>query len=435
MLRLSIITLLASSALGAPVLAADEALVDLADMQAPIMVVGQRDSYDAKDTRTATKTDTPLKDVPQAVSVVTAQQIADQGMKSIGDVLRAVAGATVASGEGHRDQILLRGQNTTADFFVDGIRDDVQYYRGLYNLDRVEVLKGPNAMIFGRGGGGGILNRVAKKAHGSRFSTGSVSMDTHGAWGVDADLSTSISGGLSARLNGVYEEFDSFRDHVDGYRIGINPTAGWDIGDATRIDLSYEYSHDRRVVDRGIPSQTGRPLKHAQDQFFGDPDANRLRFDAHVFDVAAEHHFSDKLRWTAKARYGDYDKHYRNAMAATAVNGGVVGIEAYQSGTKRQAFFVQNDLVGEVVTGPVTHTLLAGVDFGRQDTFSDRQQGFFDARPERFSGYSCPSTRPTTCRRSSSATAPSGERPRPIRTPPPGASMSRTRPRSASMSS
>jgi len=379
MFHLSIVPLLAGSALASPALAGDDAAVTMAELQDPIVVVGERGSYDAKDTRTATKTDTPLKDVPQAVSVVTAQQIADQGMKSMGDVLRAVPGATVASGEGHRDQILLRGQNTTADFFVDGIRDDIQYYRSLYNLDRVEVLKGPNAMVFGRGGGGGIVNRVTKKARGSRFAAGSLSVDTHGAWGVDADLSAPIASGLSGRLNAAYEEFDSFRDHVDGHRIGINPTIGWDIGDATRVDLSYEYSRDRRVVDRGIPSQDGRPLSHAQDQFFGDPDVNRLRFDAHVFDIATEHIFSDRLRWTAKARYGDYDKHYRNAMAATAVSGGTVGIEAYQSGTKREAFFVQNDLVGEIATGPVVHTLLAGVDFGSQDTFSDRQQGFFDA--------------------------------------------------------
>ena len=381
MFRVSLISLLATTIAAIPATAADTAsdTVKLADLQDPIVVIGQRGSYDARDTRTATKTDTPLKDVPQAVSVITAQQIADEGMKSIGDVLRAVPGATVASGEGHRDQILLRGQNTTADFFVDGIRDDVQYYRGLYNLDRVEVLKGPNAMIFGRGGGGGIVNRVTKKAHGSRFAAGSVSIDTHGAWGVDADLSSPIADGLSGRLNAAYETFDSFRDHVDGHRIGINPTLGWDLGDSTRLDLSYEYSHDRRVVDRGIPSQGGRPLEGAQEQFFGDPDVNRLRFDAHVVDLSAEHRLSDRLRWTAKARYGDYDKHYRNAMAATSVSGGTVGIEAYQSGTKREALFVQNDLVAELATGPVAHTLLAGVDFGRQDTFSDRQQGFFDA--------------------------------------------------------
>ena len=385
MLRLTMVTLLAGSALSPPALAEDVS-VELTALQDPIVVIGQRGSYDARDTRTATKTDTPLKDVPQAVSVVTAQQIADQGMKSIGDVLRAVPGVTVASGEGHRDQIVLRGQNTTADFFVDGIRDDVQYYRGLYNLDRVEVLKGPNAMIFGRGGGGGIVNRVTKKAHGSLFAAGSLSVDTHGAWGADADLSAPIADGLSGLLNAVYEEFDSFRDHVDGHRIGINPTIGWDLGEATRIDLSYEYSHDRRITDRGIPSDNGRPLKGAQEQFFGDPDVNRLRFDAHVFDLAIEHRFSDALRWTAKARYGDYDKFYRNALAATAASGGLVGIEAYQSNTKRNSLFVQNDFVAELTTGPIVHTLLVGIDHGSEDTFSDRQQGYFDSSPTATAG-------------------------------------------------
>ena len=345
----------------------------------PIIVVGQRD-HDRR-TRTATKTDTPLQDVPQAVSVVTAQQIAEQGLRSIGDVLRLVPGAQVAAGEGHRDQIILRGQNTTADFFVDGIRDDVQYYRGLYNLDRVEVLKGPNAMIFGRGGGGGIVNRVTKKANGQGFAAGALSLDTHGAWSAEADLGVPIAGGLSGRLNGVYERFDSFRDHVDGHRLGLNPTLGWEIGDDTRIDLAYEVSRDRRVVDRGIPSQNGRPLQHAQKQFFGDEDVNRLRFDAHVGDLSIEHRFSDRLRWTGKLRVGSYDKYYRNALAATAVTGGTVGIEAYQSSTKRDALFIQNDLVAELVTGPVAHTLLVGVDHGRQDTVADRQEGYFDDSP------------------------------------------------------
>ena len=375
--------LFATSCLAGQAIAAtgEEQVVKLAELELaePIIVIGQRD----RDRRTtsATKTDTPLQDVPQAISVVTAEQIAEQGLRSIGDVLRLVPGAQVAAGEGHRDQIILRGQNTTADFFVDGIRDDVQYYRGLYNLDRVEVLKGPNAMIFGRGGGGGIVNRVTKKALHQRFAAGALSLDSHGAWAAEADLGAPIAAGVSGRLNGVYERFESFRDHVDGHRIGINPTVGWDIGDATRIDLSYEYSHDRRTVDRGIPSQDGRPLKGAQEQFFGDEDVNRLRFDAHVGDLMIAHRFSDALRWTGKVRIGTYDKFYRNALAATAVTGGNVGIEAYQSKTRRDALFIQNDLVANVTTGPVAHTLLVGIDHGRQDTFSDRQDGFFDASP------------------------------------------------------
>ena len=341
-----------------------------------IIVTGQRDTR----VRSATKTDTPLQDVPQAVSVVSKERIDDQGMRSITDVLRAVPGASVASGEGHRDAIILRGQNSTADFFVDGIRDDVQYYRGLYNLDRVEVLKGPNAMIFGRGGGGGVVNRVTKKAAGRQAAGAILSLDSHGAWSSAVDLETPLTGEIAGRVNAVYETFDSFRDHVDGRRIGLNPTLGWQLNGDTRIDLSYEYANDSRVTDRGIPSQGGRPLQGAQRQFFGDPQVNRLRFDAHVGDLAIEHRFSDALRWTAKARVGTYDKFYRNALAAGPVTpAGLVSMEAYQSRTRRDSLFAQNDFVASLTTGPVAHTLLFGVDYSNQDTFSDRQQGFFDA--------------------------------------------------------
>jgi catecholate siderophore receptor len=170
-----------------------------ADAPPLVVVTGERD----KRVRSATKTDTPLKDVPQAVSVVTKERIDDQGMRSITDVLRAVPGASVASGEGHRDAIILRGQNSTADFFVDGIRDDVQYYRGLYNLDRVEVLKGPNAMIFGRGGGGGVVNRVTKKAHGRTGAGAILSLDSHGAWVGAVDLEAALTPQGPGRVNAV----------------------------------------------------------------------------------------------------------------------------------------------------------------------------------------------------------------------------------------
>src|SRR6185436_9629831 len=112
----------------------------------------------------ATRTPTPLLDVPQSVTVVTSELIKDQMMMSVGDVMRYVPGVMVHQGENNRDQVIIRGNSSSADFFVDGVRDDVQYYRDLYNLERVETLKGPNAMIFGRGGGGGVVNRVSKEA-------------------------------------------------------------------------------------------------------------------------------------------------------------------------------------------------------------------------------------------------------------------------------
>src|SRR5687768_3389493 len=120
--------------------------------------------YGGGHTRSATKTPALPRDVPQSMVTINSQIIRDQAMQGLRDVTRFVPGATMGQGEGNRDQITIRGNNTTADFFVDGVRDDAQYFRDLYNLDRVEVLKGSNAMVFGRGGGGGILNRVTKEA-------------------------------------------------------------------------------------------------------------------------------------------------------------------------------------------------------------------------------------------------------------------------------
>ena len=120
--------------------------------------------YRVQTITSATKTPTPLRDVPQSVTVTTKELVRDQLMLSIGDVMRYTPGIQVHQGENNRDQVIIRGNSSSADFFVNGVRDDVQYYRDLYNLDRVEALKGPNAMMFGRGGGGGVVNRVTKEA-------------------------------------------------------------------------------------------------------------------------------------------------------------------------------------------------------------------------------------------------------------------------------
>ena len=145
-------------------------------------------------------------------------------------------GATPGTGENNRDQITLRGNNTTADFFVDGLRDDVQYFRDFYNVDRIEVLKGPNAMIFGRGGGGGIVNRVTKRSslgtHRELIAAG----DSYGGIRLTGDIDQPLGSSVGLRVNGMYENGDSFRHHVDLERYGINPTVGIMAGPDTRID-------------------------------------------------------------------------------------------------------------------------------------------------------------------------------------------------------
>jgi catecholate siderophore receptor len=298
--------------------------------------------------------------------------------------MRYLPGVTIGQGEGHRDQITLRGNNSTADFFIDGLRDDIQYYRPLYNLERVEVLRGPNAMIFGRGGGGGVVNRVTKQPLLAMRIGGSASVNSFGAWHADADLNLPIGDNVGLRINAVHEEFANHRDVYEGRLNAINPAVRLLAGPATAFTLAYEYVDDARVVDRGVPSQAGRPLEGFRDTFFGARDGNnQLGFEAHILRGTAEHRFSAALSLTSRLLYADYDKIYRNAFPATAVTGPAgsrtVGVEAYIDSFVRENLFSQTDLVWKVSTGALAHTILAGVEIGRQDSVNQRINGFFDS--------------------------------------------------------
>ncbi len=228
-----------------------------------VEVVGQRylPDYATRKTRSATKTDTPLLDVPHAVTVVTDKLVADQAMTSLSDAFRYMPGVGLAQGEGNRDTPVLRGNSSTADFFVDGIRDDVQYIRDTYNLERVEALKGPNALVFGRGGSGGVVNRVTRQADGQSHRSASLQVGSGDRRRGTLDYGDGIGdGGAGFRVNAVFEDSASFRDGYSVERYGINPTFGFEIAPGTRVELSYEHFHDERVADRGVPSLDGRPV-------------------------------------------------------------------------------------------------------------------------------------------------------------------------------
>src|SRR4051794_27669480 len=284
--RLHMLIAVALASTAAPALAAEAAAAEAEAAGPAIVVTGERVAYGVKATSTATRTATDIRDIPQALTVVSSQQIADQQLRSVADLLNFVPGASYGSGEGNRDQIVLRGNSSTADFFVDGVRDDVQYFRDFYNVDRVEVLKGPNAMIFGRGGGGGILNRVLKRPTFSVARRATVAADGWSARRLTGDFDQPLSSTIGLRLNGVYENSDSFRHHVDLRRYGINPTAAVLIGSDTRIDLSYEFFHDRRTADRGVPANGDEPLRGHTRDFFGDPDDSFARANVNVATFA-----------------------------------------------------------------------------------------------------------------------------------------------------
>ncbi|MBC7924572.1 MAG: TonB-dependent siderophore receptor [Bryobacteraceae bacterium] len=325
----------------------------------------------------STRTPTPLIDVPQSITVVTGQLLRDQAMRSMADVVRYIPGITMAQGEGHRDAPVIRGNATTADFYVNGVRDDVQYYRDVYNVERVEAVKGANALTFGRGGGGGVINRVTKDANFSPLR--SLTMDG-GSFGVkrfSTDLGHNFGDRVAVRLNALYENSDSYRRSVGLERYGIAPSLTWRASERTQVRVNYENFSDDRTVDRGIPSFNGGPSPADRRTFFGDPANSYATADVNLGSLTVEHQFSN-FNLRNSTLIGDYDKYYRNVFAG-AVNPALtqVSISGYGNLTLRRNVFNQTDLTGVVTTGPIRHTLLAGTEFGRQKSINFRNTAFW----------------------------------------------------------
>lgn len=339
-----------------------------------------RRSYGASTTRSATRTETPLRDTPQSATVLTRALMADQAMQSMADVVRYIPGVTMGQGEGHRDAPTIRGNSSTADFFVDGVRDDAQYLRDVYNVERVEALKGPNAMVFGRGGGGGVLNRVSKEPNFARAGTLMLEGGSFDHNRATIDLGDGLGGRAAVRFNGIYEKSDGFRDGFSMRRRGLNPTASVLLGAGAMLKLDYERFVDDRTVDRGIPSARGVPSRAAITTFFGDRDASYSHTNVDAAGVALERALGHGVTLRNRSRWVQYDKFYQNVYPDSAVNadGTQVRIAAYNSATPRTNLFNQTDLVSAFATGSVRHSLVAGAELSRQVTKNFRQTGYFD---------------------------------------------------------
>jgi len=326
----------------------------------------------------ATKTPTPLRDVPQSVTVVTEELIKDQLMMSIGDVVRYVPGITAHQGENNRDEVVIRGNRSSADFFLNGVRDDVRYYRDLYNLDRVEALKGPNAMIFGRGGGGGVVNRVSKEAVFQPVRAFTAQGGGYDNKRFTLDLDQPLSDTVAVRLNGMFENSGSFRDAVGLERAGINPTVTVAPSSRTKITVGYEYLRDTRVADRGITSFQGKPADVDAATFYGNPEESHVRARVNLGSATVEHQAG---RGTIRNRtlIGVYERFYQNFVPGVVnADRSLVTLTAYNDATDRTNVFNQTDLAYAISTGRVRHTVLVGAEVGRQLTDNFRNTGFFN---------------------------------------------------------
>jgi catecholate siderophore receptor len=343
-----------------------------------VRIRGKRDAAYAPDySRTGTKSTALPRDVPQSITIVNKQLIRDQSMQGIADVVRYVPGISISQGEGNRDQVTIRGNSSTADFFVDGVRDDVQYFRDTYNLESVEALKGSNAMVFGRGGGGGVLNRVTKLPQWNSSRVVTIEGGSFDKRRASVDLQQSLSGVFAARVNSLYENSGSFRDGVTLERSGINPTLSLaTTSRSTKLDAGYEYFRDHRTADRGVPSIFGEPVR-ATSTFFGNADESYS--NAIVKAVSATlSHDAGRLQLRNHSRFADYDKVYQNVFpGAVDPTRSEVSISGYRNAVERRNAFNQTDLTWTMQTWTFRHDALIGAEFGRQKTESFRETAYF----------------------------------------------------------
>ena len=335
-------------------------------------------AVDTPTVNASTKTATPLRDVPQAVTVVPSALIRDQLMSSVADTVNYIPGITSHQGENNRDQIIVRGNSSSADFYVNGVRDDVQYYRDLYNVERIEALKGPNGMVFGRGGGGGVINRVTKHAGFLRTGEAMLQAGSYGNRRFSADLNQPLTSALALRVNGVFEDADSFRRGVGLQRYGIAPSITFVASARTMLTVDYEHFHDERVADRGISSYRGRPVDLPRSTFFGNPADSHVHAGVDLAAASIEHEAGG---FTIRNRtvIGNYDRGYQNYVPGAVTDDGTrVALTAYNNATARLNTFNQTDVTRAARTGRVRHMLLFGAEVGRQRNQNLRNTGYFE---------------------------------------------------------
>lgn len=346
---------------------------DAAPLQV-ITVTGARSGnagYNPDSATSATKIDAPLRDIPQTVNVIPLELLHDQGAQSMEAALKSVPGVGLSNGDGQRDQVTLRGFSAIADQFIDGVRDDALYFRDLSNIERIEVLKGPASVLYGRGSSGGLINRISKKP-GIDKSELTLELGSHDQRRGEIDLARKDSEhGVAFRVTGAVERADSYRSQQFLDRQAIAPSVQFKLGDATTLLLQAEHLSDRRVTDFGIPSYRGRPVDVPASTYYGAAnarDADYSQADVTAWGFTLQHRFSDKLSLRNAFRRYDYTLDRNNTLVGS-VNEATLTASLNHSNLQRKehGYFNQTELTQKAWLGDTMHQILYGVEFGQQD--------------------------------------------------------------------
>lgn len=329
--------------------------------------------YAPATTRTATKGSAPLRDVPQSVNVVPQQLIHDQNATSMEAALRNVPGVSMNHGDGQRDQVLIRGFSAISDWFVDGVRDDALYFRDLSDTESIEVLKGPAAVLYGRGSSGGIINRVTKKPiFGGPFS-GEVSLGvgSNGYKRATADLNTPIGESMAFRLNVAGEDSDSYRDQQFTQRYNIAPSLAIKFSPQTDLLLQYTNLRDERLTDFGIPALNGRPVNVPRSTYYGSAHAKRddtVTSEVQSFTATVNHRFSDTLGLRNTTRWSDYKLDRNNTLPSGTTDPVTLTVGRTRGFVERDesSWFNQTDFTWRNDLGGFQQEWLMGAELGVQ---------------------------------------------------------------------
>lgn len=336
-----------------------------------IVVTGVKEAggYVPQDTGLA-KVPAPLRDIPQSIAVIPAEVLLDQRALSVQDALKNVPGVGFSSGDGQRDQVTIRGFTAIADQYVDGFRDDGLYFRDLSNVERIEVIKGPAAVLYGRGSSGGLINRVTRKPDrdvtSATFSAGSYD-NLRGELDIgrlDPDS------GIGVRLTGAYQDSDSFRAQGRVRRTAIAPSFALGRGQDTSILVQADYLNDLRVNDFGIPAVNGRPVAVDPSTYYGAAnarDADAVRSTVLSQSVTLLHRFSDDLSFRNGFRHYRYQLQRRNTLPSL-VNAAAGTVTLTHGGIDRDedGWSNQSELTQVVRVGGMKHMLLYGLEISRQ---------------------------------------------------------------------
>ncbi|MDC4408471.1 TonB-dependent siderophore receptor [Acinetobacter baumannii] len=325
----------------------------------------------------ATKGLMQLKDVPQIVNVVPKQVLREQTVTSMQGALQNVAGLSFSVGDGQRDQVMIRGFSAITDNYVDGIRDDALYFRDMSNVERIEVLKGPASVLYGRGSAGGLVNKINKKPMDQSLREVSLIGSTTGQRRAEVDVNEKVAENVKVRLTGAVEDSDGYRDQAFLKRQAVAPSVQWDITDKTKLLLQADYLHDNRLADQGFPTDpiTGKPVKTNPKTFYGALNGKEVGdVDTEISSqtISLDHEFNDNFKYHGAVRHYNYslDRQYSVVSHQDPDKNKLPADQIQLSQNKRirneDGIYVQQELSALFNTGFLKHNTLIGAEYSKQ---------------------------------------------------------------------